>query len=350
MVHSVEARWCLYLVGCTYAYGIGTWLFHDNTSIADIAFLTSLCFKAALGVVMAYIIAPLVVRSPFSLFSWILCQAVLIVMSVTSETAFRVLVPFAGEAGFNVYSNLFSQRAAGFGLMHVYGVLTFLEAGFIYATLTQIGKGRRAVLLGLQMVGFALSRSGIPILAIYLAFFSRRLLIAVTLLFLGVSYAIIDRGGVEGVLASVTELGINLVRDRSLKTSSTDATISMYVFPDTPPQKLFGTGRFFESPGYFYGSTDVGYSRLALFGGYPFMLLFIAANCLAVLLIVLTSRANAMLAIALLAIFLVVNLKGLSDIGIFAFVLLFVTVESQRRWQVPAETNIARQLPLSETA
>lgn len=65
----------------------------------------------------------------------------------------------------------------------------------------------------------------------------------------------------------VFELFVNYSETGELSTSSSDGTLSMYIFPDNISTWLFGDGKIQMSDGSYYMRTDVGYIRLLFYFG-----------------------------------------------------------------------------------
>ena len=318
VVSDREARRCFGLVLLFYGVGMIVWASHAGTAVADAIFLTSIAVKSGLNVSMALILAPMLRHDTRALWWWLLAQASLILASVFSTQLFVVLALFSGRSGYDVYAALFDQRGLGFGLIHVYGVMVFLGASFFCAAQGLQSKLRGGSILVAQALGLLLSRTGIPVLLTYLVMYSRRNLIVFVASFLFLST--LASGGVFG---DVLELGVNLIQERSLGTKSTEASFSMLIFPTDIRSASFGSGKFFED-GLFYKGSDVGYSRMSQFGGYFYLVLFIVANVYCGLRVMVKSRRWRALALVYVLAFLLANIKGLSDITIFPYILLFV--------------------------
>ncbi len=322
MLDNEEARRCLWLFGLLYAAGLVVWLSHGDSRGEDLAFLSSIFIKSVLSVFIGFILAGSLRGDRRSLLIWIVLQAFLIAVSTVRQWVFDVLIPFAGSSGFDVYSNLFGQRAVGFGIIHVYGVIVFLSATFYYAETHLRSAWQKAALMVLQGVSLALSRTGIPVLVLYLSFFFWRGLAAFLAAFMALSYTSFTTPTQTQVVANVLELGRNYMYAGQVSTVSTDATFSAWAFPRDLGSATVGYGRFFES-GLFFMGTDIGYCRVALFGGYFFLALFILANLYCALRTWSIAPKARSLALLFIAIFLIENMKGLGDISIFAYVLLF---------------------------
>lgn len=335
----LESIKCLYPIILFFLFGFSLWLIHDGNSSADLVFLTSICIKAVLNIFIALLLAPILLKDGRSLLIWIFIQVVLIAISVLDERAFQFLTIFSGQSGYDVYSSLFNLRGVGFGIVHVYGGITFLGASFLYASIISQTFLGRYILFLMQSVALLVSRSAIPILGIFLLLFEKLMLLVFVVLFLALSYyiSVVDA---EGVLGQVLELGVSLIETNSLTTKSTEASMAMWVFPGDIYSAIAGYGKFFDE-GLFFMGTDVGYSRISLFGGFPLLLLFIYANvyCVSVVLLKSQKTKYKKLALVYLLIFFAINLKGLADVGVFAYILLFISqyerAQSKRNQVLP---------------
>jgi hypothetical protein len=69
------------------------------------------------------------------------------------------------------------------------------------------------------------------------------------------------------ILNFVFEIFINFIENGEVGTSSSDATISMYIFPKDLISWLFGDGKMLMSDGSYYMGSDVGYIRLIFYFG-----------------------------------------------------------------------------------
>ena len=341
----LESIKCLFPISLFFLFGFTLWLTHEGNSSADLVFLISICIKAVLNIFIALILTPILLKDGRSLLIWIFIQVVLITISVLDERAFQFLTIFSGQSGYDVYSNLFNLRGVGFGIVHVYGAITVLGASFLYASIISQTFLGRYILFLMQSVALLVSRSAIPILGIFLLLFEKLMLLVFVFIFLAISYYFISVFDTEGVLGQVLELGASLIETNSLTTKSTEASMAMWVFPVDIYSAIVGYGKFFNE-GLFFMGTDVGYSRISLFGGFPLLLLFIYANvyCVSVVLLKSQKTKYKKLALVYLLIFFSINLKGLADVGVFAYILLFIF--QYERAQSKRNQVLPRPLPV----
>lgn len=91
--------------------------------------------------------------------------------------------------------------------------------------------------------------------------------IPVFLLIYLIAQNFIEGDRLEIIVNFVFEIFINFLENGELGTSSSDATISMYVFPDNINTWLFGDGQILLENGSYYMGSDVGYVRLIFYFG-----------------------------------------------------------------------------------
>ncbi|MEC4028768.1 O-antigen polymerase [Myroides odoratimimus] len=84
----------------------------------------------------------------------------------------------------------------------------------------------------------------------------------------------INRDRLDNIVFFITEIFDNYQKTGKLSTTSSDATLEMYKFPENIKTWLFGDGKMLLNDGSYYMSTDVGYSRLIFYFGVPLTILY----------------------------------------------------------------------------
>jgi hypothetical protein len=314
------------LMGLLLIFGFAVWYSHDKSQVNDLFFLLTIIIKMALSAIVGMIIAPIIYHRCQAFLIWLIIQSCIIFFSIVSESFFNLLVLFGGLSGQAVYENLFGIRAMGFGIVHVYGALTVISAGALYVSVKKSGHISICIAILTEIVGLLVSRTGLVLLGLQLWIQSRLYFVIIVGALLLLSTIIGTLEIESGVIANLFEAGINFLHYGEIRTVSTDASIQMIIFPQDVHASFLGFGRFFEEGSFFFMNTDVGFSRVTLFGGYPLLFLFIISNLYPLF---VTWKKNAELrgmAYFLAASFLLVNLKGLADIGIIGYAVMFASL------------------------
>ena len=309
-------------------YGVMIWVICDDPALIDIKFLLTLFVKGVLTVFSALVVAKLL-RSDINLLrNWIVLQSILITASIYSAVMFDFLVLFSGAAGYEVYSQIGGVRSIGFGLVHVYGACTMLFACLFYIANTRKSLFSGVALLVPMVLSFFIARTALIVAAVSVLVNSLRRFIFFMLLFSFVSYAYYSYGDFDNMLYQLFEVGVNYFSTGKIYTASTNANLEMIRFPENCYAWFVGYGKFFEDD-HFFKHTDLGYSRLMLFGGLGFLIIFLAQNMYPIIkgvhLLKKMNSKDKLVYRNLLVIygvsFFVVNAKGLIDIGLFAYVM-----------------------------
>jgi len=189
-----------------------------------------------------------------------------------------------------------------------------------------------ALILGLVMIMILNSRSITKLISLNI-----KVLFA-TIVFLPFIYYValitIDTSRVETITNYVFELFINLSEEGELSTTSTDATLSMYKFPESTRTWLLGDGQMLNDDNSYYMRTDVGYIRLIFYFGLPSTIIFafILLRYQAILSRMAHSRPLKVYFFFLSVWILLLNFKGLTfDTQYFVVLLLFMTLSNPKK-------------------
>jgi len=188
-----------------------------------------------------------------------------------------------------------------------------------------------AILLGLIMLMIINSKSVVHLIRLNIKIFFS-LLILIPIIYY-IALITIDPHRLEIINNYVFEIFINLFSEGSLSTSSSDTTLSMYVFPETNNTWFFGDGKIMEEDGSYYMGTDVGYIRLLFYFGLPSTLVFIYVllKYQSILRRLTLSRPLKIFFFIIGVWILVLNFKGLTlDTQYFVIFLLFLVLSNFR--------------------
>jgi hypothetical protein len=134
----------------------------------------------------------------------------------------------------------------------------------------------------------------------------------------------LDANRLEKTTNFIFEIFENYEQTGELTTSSSNLTLSMYVFPSNIMTWTFGDGKIMMADGTYYMLTDVGYSRLIFYFGLIglFLFLFVQIYHFNILSKIYKDlRLTKLFAILFLWIVLL-NLKGLAHVNEFTTLLL----------------------------
>ena len=108
----------------------------------------------------------------------------------------------------------------------------------------------------------------------------------------------------------------------TVSSRSTDENLRMLIFPYEMEGWFHGEGFFFSEPSIFYRGTDLGWIRLLLFGGVPFVLIFIVLNLAPIFLM---NKKQFSIKMILIALFFIMNFKGIFIISFFSgFIMTYL--------------------------
>ncbi|BDU52025.1 hypothetical protein LINBF2_02600 [Limnohabitans sp. INBF002] len=262
-------------------------------------------------------------------------QSILIFLSIGSAPVFDFLVLFSGAAGYDVYSQIGGLRGIGFGVVHVYGAYTIVSACALYIMYEHVNFFKKIFLIASLLLSFFVARTALIVAAVLLIFKSTFRFLVVIFLYYCASYAFYLYGNTDSILYQILEPGVNYFGSGEIYTASTNANLEMIKFPTDLFGWLAGYGKFFDE-GLFFENTDLGYSRLTLYGGIGFLNLYLIANIypvvkgwLLVNKINNSSKDDYKILLFVYAIsFLVVNAKGIIDIGLFSYVAMLLAQKS----------------------
>lgn len=125
-----------------------------------------------------------------------------------------------------------------------------------------------AILLGAMLYGMIDLKSFLKLIR-YLPI----VILVLVILYLVLSF-FIDKTRLDNTVFFITEIYDNYQETGKLSTTSSDATLEMYKFPDHIKTWLIGDGRMLLLDGSYYMSTDVGYSRLIFYFGLPLTIIY----------------------------------------------------------------------------
>lgn len=122
----------------------------------------------------------------------------------------------------------------------------------------------------------------------------------------------------------VFELFNSYEESGSFSTTSSDATLNMYVWPNRLSTWFFGDGKFLNSDGSYYMHTDVGYLRYIYYFGIIGTLtyFFIQYRMMSYFSKLAKDRNLSFMAFFLLCWVMILNLKGIANVDFFA--VLFI--------------------------
>lgn len=304
--------------------------------LVDFIFFGNISFKIFMDFIFG-IIAGFVLSRNFSiLLLWLLIQSIMIICSMFSLEVYTTLVKFISSSSAAVFESIYSLKAIGFGLYHTSGATVFLLAAIFYFTLRKkVDKFWHQHWLFFSFISLLVSRSSIILTAIFGVLFRRSSLIVMTFcLFVAAFLA------QEGVIFRVTELFRNIAQNGSFHMESTNQNMDMFIFPSYSLEMLFGAGEFFEKSGAleFYKGTDLGVSRLSLYGGWLFFFMFVLLNCFwAYLCTFKVYRKNyriQYLSIVMMTFFVIMLFKDISFISVFSTCLYYFAWDESRRSMV----------------
>lgn len=213
-------------------------------------------------------------------------------------------------------SYFFKHRLAYFGCLLILVCAGLMTGRFFFM----------AVLLAMMMYS-TLS----PIYTLRLVF----KIVPIALLAMGLMFffmsALLETNRASLVFNYVFELFVNYSETGELSTSSSDGTLSMYIFPDNISTWLFGDGKIQLTDGSYYMRTDVGYIRLLFYFGVisttvHFVMQFVSYNLLKTL---SKNRYLRRLSIFMFLWVVLLNVKGLAR-GDEFLILLFLGLAASK--------------------
>jgi hypothetical protein len=311
----------------SFLYGLLIWLINESSKLEDLKFLFVIFIKLLLTIIGALIVVKSTLKTSNAILFWIISQSILIVLSIIDQNFYNFLVNFSGKSGYGVYSTIGNLRGIGFGITHVYGVYTAVTFIVYYLAFLNKNYIKSIFVYTSILIMLTLSRTGVVLAAIYLIISKRKYILPAVFIYISLSLLYIEEiiGGAH--LQQVLEIGINTIEFGNAFTQSTNANMEMLFFPDDLSSWIFGSGKFFEN-GNFYKDTDIGYLRILNYGGLGFLFLFFALNIYPLLEIIRQIKAdeknynlNKFIIFIILS-FIIVNLKGLIDIGIVSYIIL----------------------------
>lgn len=163
-----------------------------------------------------------------------------------------------------LYNNKFTQNR----ILYWGGVLLIVVGGVLTGRTFFI-----AIALGILMVVLLNSKG---VLSFLLQNIKAVLVVLISLpilYFLSLSFLDADRYDI--VFNFIFEMFINLSENEGLSTSSSEGTLSMYIYPESTSTWLFGDGKMQNEKGGYYMKSDVGYIRLLFYFGLPSTLFFV---------------------------------------------------------------------------
>lgn len=291
----------------------------------DLFFHLVVSSKIFLNVFFGYVIFNIVKRRPSVLLGWVFLQCTLAIASVLNRDIYILLLGFISPRSAEVFQHIFGLRALGFGLFHVDGALTLIIAVFYYLLVTRQSALKNILIVMIFPVAMAIARSAIIPFAI-LGSLRRGIGFKVILLLALIAMIILSLYVTSGAFYQATEIFRNLVDSGELRSDSVKSLSYMYALPDQLSTYLFGDGRYFSenvSVLGFYKGTDVGYLRLLYFSGVGSIFMFLLLNSFYVFATLFSGRYEKssdikIFAVAMFAIFIIINFKGLQVMPIFA--------------------------------
>ncbi|MDP2244990.1 hypothetical protein [Pseudomonas sp.] len=302
----------------------------------DIFFHVVVSVKILLNIFFGYVVYQIVRARPSVLAMWLIFQSAIIIISMFSSDFYSLMLGFISPRSAEVFQHIYGLRALGFGIFHVDGALTIVLALF-FSVLLSSTKFVNGLLLLLLPLSMAVARSAIVAYAI-MSVFRKGLVFKVFLVFALLVMVALSFYVESGPLFEATEIFRNLFQYGELESQSVNVLLEMYVLPNTISDWLFGNGQYFSGATEtleFYKGTDVGYLRILYFSGVGSVFIFILLNTFFLIPLVFSRSYPRfmkvrMFAISLIVIFLIINLKGLQSMPIFAMALYMYSLDLRR--------------------
>ena len=305
--------------------GFFSWSLGGGVS-KDIFFHFFILAKILLNFVFGYIVYVAIKDSMKPLVCWVLVQSIIVILSVFYKSFYLFLLGFISPRSADTFQNIFGLRALGFGLYHLDGAFLFSTAVFICLVFSKFNYVSRFLLLASMFVAMLMARSAVIPYAIYSLFSSkakvRYLFIAlVNIIFLYIVF--LSEYFSFGVLYESLELFRNVVVDKKLETDSTSRLFEMFLFPDNLKTFLIGDGQYFGSMQTdFYKNIDVGYLRILYFSGLGAVFLYLVLNSFFIIFSLYYKNISIFyISFLMLFVFLILNIKGIQSMPLFAFSL-----------------------------
>ncbi|WP_257659158.1 hypothetical protein [Parapedobacter lycopersici] len=284
-------------------------------------------------------------------------QAIISLIFFVSSAAFDFYLSVLNEEvnrGLFVRTNLLTKRFIGWGAAFFSGVVKYGFAFLILIVLPYCKDsafyGKRVkYIVSLSLIALAGVMTGRffflaiflgVLLAIYidkknffrLIYIGVPTLIVMFLLFYSLGNYFLGPERFEIIFRFVFELFINYFDSGELTTTSSDATLSMYVFPDNIYTWLVGDGLMINKDGSYYMGSDVGYVRLIFyFGIIATLVYFVAQFLLYRVLIKNTSRGVVKKAFLFMFFWICIfHIKGLVSASEYFALFLMATVVERR--------------------
>lgn len=303
----------------------------------DIFFHVVVSVKILLNVFFGYVVYQVVRTRPSVLAMWLIFQSAIIILSMFSSDFYYLMLGFISPRSAEVFQHIYGLRALGFGIFHVDGALTIVLALFFSVLLSNTKFINGLLLLLLLPLSMAVARSAIVAYAIMSAF-RKGLIFKVFLVFALLVMVALSFYVESGPLFEATEIFRNLFQHGELESQSVNVLLEMYVLPNTISDWLFGSGQYFSGATEtleFYMGTDVGYLRILYYSGVGSVFIFILLNTFFLIPLVFSRSYPEfmkvrMFALSLIVIFLIINLKGLQSMPIFAMALYMYSLDLRR--------------------
>lgn len=265
----------------------------DLFSAYTVYWITRKCFsKASLGIILKYIVLAAILQTAISLLFFL--------KPAYYDLYYSYLNEEVGNKDFSEMLSLLQVRFIGIGSSFFSGVIKYGVAFFAILILPYVYKGSLtsnkivyilslsiifiggmltgrsfliAIILGVLMITILKSKTffGFILQNIKLSIISLPALFFVYL----VLSSIINASQFERVFNYVFSLFVNYFSGDGFQSSSTNAQLEMYVFPNSILTWLFGDGRMVSLDGGYYMGSDIGYIRLIFYFGLPLTLFFV---------------------------------------------------------------------------
>lgn len=316
--------------GCI-AWGYGSGALQDLLFFFNIS--SKIIFDLMFGVILSFIL----IRNFNFLKLWLIIQSFLVVASMISLPVYNFLINFISSASADVFSHIFSLKAIGFGIYHVSGSVILILSAICYFSMSSKENvnwfSDTFKWYSSSFISLLVSRSALIPIFIY-GLFKK----PVSLLILFLLLVLLSTFVTEGVVFRLTEMFRNLVEYGSFSSASTSQNMSMFKFPSGLEHNLAGYGMFYENVSVlrFFQDTDLGVSRLSLYGGWPLFFLFYILNAYWLFVyIFLSFRFKIYIgaryfSIVVLSVFTILLFKDISFITVFGVVPLVVSLFSLR--------------------
>lgn len=286
------------------------WIFQFDSILPDLGFILTLLYKALTGVLIANASFELLKDNYRLIYLYLAIQLLLITTSAYYDNIYAILLMFQTEAAQSVFVHTFGVRSMGFGVLHNEGV-AFLALLYSFVLLKN-----KSGILGLCFAPFMYASALASRMSLILIVMSQALLSPIKLMLsiVAISSALFFLLNTSsGPLSEVFEIYNNFIESGELHTRSTDAMSAMQAVPDNFLSWIVGDGRIITDDG-FYKETDLGFSRIIIFGGIVGLIFYLLISFWPLFLIDYRNKKFIfyIFLFNLICYYLIINIKGIN--------------------------------------